>query len=339
MLKTARADQLVAGLREVAAGEALLAPTITRRLIERFARSLEPEPAPPPGYDELTAREREVLLPRRARTVQCRDRRRAGRRALHGQDPRGLAALEAPRARPRRRRRARLRVGPRRASRGPDYDVGRPRSRPLRTAKTMAWDFSTEPEFEEQLEWMRAFVREEIWPIEPVVHGPRPSRAGPHLRAAAGGGQAPRAVGRAPSARPRRPGLRPGQARPHARDPGLVAVRAQRLRQPGARLGQLRGPRAGRHRRAEGALAAPAAGGRPQVGLLDDRARERGLGPDRDAHGAPSATATAGSSTATSGSPRTPRSPTSSSSWRSPSPTRDPTSAPRCSSCPSTPRG
>src|ERR1041384_1594998 len=33
----------------------------------------------------------------------------------------------------------------------------------------MAWDFSTEPEFEEQLQWMRAFVREEIWPIEPVA--------------------------------------------------------------------------------------------------------------------------------------------------------------------------
>jgi acyl-CoA dehydrogenase len=32
----------------------------------------------------------------------------------------------------------------------------------------MAWDFSTEPEFERQLEWMRAFVREEIWPIETV---------------------------------------------------------------------------------------------------------------------------------------------------------------------------
>ena len=30
----------------------------------------------------------------------------------------------------------------------------------------MAWDFSTEPEFEAQLEWMRAFVREEIWPLE-----------------------------------------------------------------------------------------------------------------------------------------------------------------------------
>jgi acyl-CoA dehydrogenase len=30
----------------------------------------------------------------------------------------------------------------------------------------MAWDFSTEPEFERQLDWMREFVREEIWPLE-----------------------------------------------------------------------------------------------------------------------------------------------------------------------------
>jgi DNA-binding NarL/FixJ family response regulator len=62
MLKTAPADQLVAGVREVAAGEALLAPTITRRLIERFAHTLQPDPDPPRGYDELTACEREVLL-------------------------------------------------------------------------------------------------------------------------------------------------------------------------------------------------------------------------------------------------------------------------------------
>ena len=33
----------------------------------------------------------------------------------------------------------------------------------------MAWDFSTEPEFAEKLDWMRAFVREEIWPLETVV--------------------------------------------------------------------------------------------------------------------------------------------------------------------------
>lgn len=33
----------------------------------------------------------------------------------------------------------------------------------------MAWDFSTEPELQEQLDWMRAFVREEIWPIETIA--------------------------------------------------------------------------------------------------------------------------------------------------------------------------
>src|SRR4051812_30994906 len=33
----------------------------------------------------------------------------------------------------------------------------------------MAWDFSTEPEFEEQLDWMRDFVREEIWPLETLT--------------------------------------------------------------------------------------------------------------------------------------------------------------------------
>src|ERR671916_3396080 len=32
----------------------------------------------------------------------------------------------------------------------------------------MAWDFSTEPEFQEQLDWMRDFMREEIWPVETV---------------------------------------------------------------------------------------------------------------------------------------------------------------------------
>ncbi|HYH90576.1 MAG TPA: acyl-CoA dehydrogenase, partial [Solirubrobacteraceae bacterium] len=30
----------------------------------------------------------------------------------------------------------------------------------------MAWDFSTEPEFQAQLDWMAGFVREEIWPLE-----------------------------------------------------------------------------------------------------------------------------------------------------------------------------
>jgi len=30
----------------------------------------------------------------------------------------------------------------------------------------MAWDFSTEPEFEKKLEWMRSFVRDEVYPLE-----------------------------------------------------------------------------------------------------------------------------------------------------------------------------
>jgi acyl-CoA dehydrogenase len=33
----------------------------------------------------------------------------------------------------------------------------------------MSWDFSTEPEFERHLEWMRGFVRDEIWPLETIA--------------------------------------------------------------------------------------------------------------------------------------------------------------------------
>ena len=33
----------------------------------------------------------------------------------------------------------------------------------------MAWDFSTEPEFQEKLDWMRTFVREEVWPLETLL--------------------------------------------------------------------------------------------------------------------------------------------------------------------------
>ena len=60
LLKDAPEDQLVAGIRVVANGGSLFAPTVTRRLIERFAGS-RPQ-APPPALDELTAREVEVLL-------------------------------------------------------------------------------------------------------------------------------------------------------------------------------------------------------------------------------------------------------------------------------------
>jgi DNA-binding NarL/FixJ family response regulator len=57
LLKTAPPQQLVAAVRTVFEGDALLAPASTRRLIETFARASTDEPA----LEELTAREREVL--------------------------------------------------------------------------------------------------------------------------------------------------------------------------------------------------------------------------------------------------------------------------------------
>jgi len=60
LLKDGPADQFVAAVRTVADGGALLAPTVTRRLIEQFARQLAPT-TPPPGLAELTARELTVL--------------------------------------------------------------------------------------------------------------------------------------------------------------------------------------------------------------------------------------------------------------------------------------
>jgi DNA-binding NarL/FixJ family response regulator len=60
LLKDAPPEQLVDAIRVVAAGDALLAPTVTRRVIEEFAR--RPSPGPPPvELAELTARELEVL--------------------------------------------------------------------------------------------------------------------------------------------------------------------------------------------------------------------------------------------------------------------------------------
>jgi DNA-binding NarL/FixJ family response regulator len=61
LLKDVPADQLVAGIRVVAEGDALLAPSITRRLIEEFAQHAPVERTPPKALDELTAREMEVF--------------------------------------------------------------------------------------------------------------------------------------------------------------------------------------------------------------------------------------------------------------------------------------
>jgi len=61
MLKDVRPQQLVEAIRIVAGGDALLAPSVTRRLLDRFARDYPAvdEQAP---LDELTSREQEILI-------------------------------------------------------------------------------------------------------------------------------------------------------------------------------------------------------------------------------------------------------------------------------------
>jgi DNA-binding NarL/FixJ family response regulator len=61
LLKDLRREDLLHAVRVVAAGEALLAPSVTRRLIEDFARRPSTDPGPAPRIDELTPREQEVL--------------------------------------------------------------------------------------------------------------------------------------------------------------------------------------------------------------------------------------------------------------------------------------
>jgi DNA-binding NarL/FixJ family response regulator len=60
LLKDTRPDDLAAAIRVVARGEALLAPTVTRRLLDRFAGEL-PGGTPPPALNVLSEREIEVL--------------------------------------------------------------------------------------------------------------------------------------------------------------------------------------------------------------------------------------------------------------------------------------
>ena len=60
-LKSRPLEELLSAIRTVAAGEALLAPSVTRRLIAHFAHRAPAPPRAAPGLAELTDREREVL--------------------------------------------------------------------------------------------------------------------------------------------------------------------------------------------------------------------------------------------------------------------------------------
>ena len=59
VLKDDSPEQLIAAIRTVASGDALLSPTVTKRVIQRFARM--PLPSPPKELDELSEREQDVF--------------------------------------------------------------------------------------------------------------------------------------------------------------------------------------------------------------------------------------------------------------------------------------
>ena len=59
ILDRPRHADLIAAVRTVAVGNALLSPAITKRVIKQFTRI--PRPAPPRGFGELTEREHEIL--------------------------------------------------------------------------------------------------------------------------------------------------------------------------------------------------------------------------------------------------------------------------------------
>jgi DNA-binding NarL/FixJ family response regulator len=61
LLKDAPSEQLVTAVRSVSAGDALIDPSITRRLIQQFVQASRPVAAEPPELAALTPRERDVL--------------------------------------------------------------------------------------------------------------------------------------------------------------------------------------------------------------------------------------------------------------------------------------
>ena len=61
LLKDAPPDQMIGAVRSAAAGNALIDPAVTRRLIRRFAHAVRPASLQPPHLKDLTARELDVL--------------------------------------------------------------------------------------------------------------------------------------------------------------------------------------------------------------------------------------------------------------------------------------
>ena len=109
LLKDVRPEQLADAVRVVAAGDTLLAPTITRRLVEQYLRRPRPGAQTPTALDSLTDRELDVLrLVARGRSNQQIAEHAIPRR-VHHQDPRHPPIRQTRPPRPRPSRRPRLR--------------------------------------------------------------------------------------------------------------------------------------------------------------------------------------------------------------------------------------
>ena len=120
LLKDAPPEEMLGAIRTVHRGDAVIAPSSTKRLLEHLVTALPPdEPGAPTdparlAVADLTDREREVLVLMARGPLEHGDRLRPVRRRGHGQDARRPHPGQAARARPGagRRRRVRDRAGP-----------------------------------------------------------------------------------------------------------------------------------------------------------------------------------------------------------------------------------
>ncbi len=114
LLKDTPPADLLAAIRVIAAGDALLDPGVTRRLIAEFTRRSGPDPVPSAGGGARRGNRTRTRSPdaRRARLLQHRDRRAAARQHVDREDPRRPPAHEAGRAGPGSARHRRLRRRP-----------------------------------------------------------------------------------------------------------------------------------------------------------------------------------------------------------------------------------
>ncbi len=115
----------------------------------------------------------------------------------------------------------------------------------------MAWDFDTDPQFQELLDWADDFVRDEVEPLDLIWPHLQftPARRHPPRRGGSpqGTGTPEGAVGHPSRTGFGWAGIRTAETRSAERDPGPLAMGAGHLRLPGTRYGQRRDHRALRH--------------------------------------------------------------------------------------------